>query len=115
LRNGIINLYKKDTGKKKSVQELMHFDNEPSYSSEDHYIAKEFALALRKQVEELPEKMQQVFVLSRYEHFTIAEISQSLNITPRTVKNQLSNAMKILRTKIGTYCLIVIAFLFFQS
>ena len=113
LRNGIINLHKKDTGKKKSELELLRIDDQPSYSGEDHYIAKEFALMLNKQVEELPAKMQQVFVLSRYEHLSIAEISQSLNITQRTVKNQLSNALKILRTKVGTYCLIIIVFLFY--
>jgi RNA polymerase sigma-70 factor (ECF subfamily) len=113
LQNGIINQYKKDAVRRKGIEELMHFDNTPSYTNEDHYIAKEVALTLQTQVGELPPKMQRVFVLSRYEHLSISQISESLNITPRTVKNQLSNALKILRTKAEALSLIFL-FIFFK-
>ena len=107
LRNGIINLYKKDAVKKRGLEELLHFDNQPVHTNEDHYIAKELAQSINTQVEELPKKMQRVFVLSRYEHLSINEISEALNITPRTVKNQLSSALKILRMRVGTYAIIL--------
>jgi len=107
LRNGIINLYKKDAVKKRSLEELLHFDNEPLHTNEDYYIAKELAQSINKRVEELPKKMQRVFMLSRYEHLSINEISEALNITPRTVKNQLSSALKILRMRVGTYGIIL--------
>lgn len=113
LRNGIINLYKKDVVKQRALEELLHFDNQPVYTNEDRYIAKELAQSLNTEVEELPQKMQRVFVLSRYEHLTINEISETLNITPRTVKNQLSNALKILRTRVGTYA-IIFFYIFFK-
>lgn len=113
LRNGIINLYKKDAVKKRGMEELLHFDNQPAHTNEDYYIAKELAQTINTQVEELPQKMQRVFVLSRYEHLTISEISETLNIAPRTVKNQLSNALKILRTRVGMYA-IILFYIFFK-
>lgn len=113
LRNGIINLYKKDAVKQRGLEELLHFDNQAAYTSEDNYIAKELAHSLNTQVEELPQKMQRVFVLSRYEHLSINEISETLNITPRTVKNQLSNALRILRTRVSTYG-IILFYIFFK-
>ncbi|OCX54761.1 hypothetical protein BEL04_02275 [Mucilaginibacter sp. PPCGB 2223] len=113
LRNSIINHYKKDEVKKRGLEELLHFDNQPAHTSEDHYIAKELAQNISTQVEELPQKMQRVFVLSRYEHLSINEISETLNITPRTVKNQLSSALKILRTRVGT-CGIILFYIFFK-
>jgi RNA polymerase sigma-70 factor (ECF subfamily) len=113
LRNSIINLYKKDAVKKRGLEELLHFDNKPVHTHEDHYIAKELAQSINTRVEELPRKMQRVFVLSRYEHLSINEISETLNIAPRTVKNQLSNALKILRTHVGT-CGILLFYIFFK-
>jgi len=113
LRNGIINLYKKNAVKKRGLEELLHFDNQPVHTNEDHYIAKELAQSINTRVEELPEKMQRVFVLSRYEHLSINEISETLNIAPRTVKNQLSSALKILRMRVGTYA-IILFYIFFK-
>lgn len=107
----MINLYKKDAIRERGIEELLHFDSDPVYTHEDHYIAKELAQTINNRVGELPHKMQKVFVLSRYEHLSINEISESLNITPRTVKNQLSNALKILRTRVGM--LLVLFFVLF--
>ena len=111
LQNGIINQYKKDAVRRRGIEELLHHSEQPAYTNEDQYIAKESARMLRVQIDELPPKMQRVFVLSRYEHLSIKQISESLNITPRTVKNQLSSALKILRTTVDA--LILILFLIF--
>lgn len=114
LRNGIINQYKKDAVKKRGAEVMLHqIETANGYTTEDAYIAKEFALQINARVRELPAKMQQVFVLSRYEQLSVKEISESLQIEPRTVKNQLSNAIKILRTKVGLLGLpFILIFLF---
>jgi RNA polymerase sigma-70 factor (ECF subfamily) len=101
LKNGIINYYKKDEVRRRGVAELLHFDNQPTYTNEDHYVAKELAGQIKSHINQLPQKMQQIFVLSRQNHLSVNEISEALNITPRTVKNQLSNALRILRTRMG--------------
>ena len=47
----------------------------------------------------LPPKCQTIFILSRIEGYSSQEIANELNITKRTVENQLYHALKILRKK----------------
>lgn len=54
-------------------------------------------------IEMLPEKCRLVFVLSRYEEMTYQEIAEQLGISPKTVENQISKALRILREVLGPY------------
>jgi RNA polymerase sigma-70 factor, ECF subfamily len=110
LKNNIINFCKKDAIRKRGVSELLQLDTVNEFTSEDSLIAKELAIALEGRIKELPGKMQQVFVLSRHQNLSINEISEKLDIAPRTVKNQISNALKILRT--GLEIFLVLLFFF---
>jgi RNA polymerase sigma-70 factor (ECF subfamily) len=106
LKNSLANFYRKNALHKKRLEELYddalrrHALNNPT---EDKLIAKETAKSLEQEIQGLPDKMQQVFVLSRQHYLSVNEISETLNITPRTVKNQISNALKILRVKMGIF------------
>jgi RNA polymerase sigma-70 factor, ECF subfamily len=51
-------------------------------------------------IEELPEQCRRIFMLSRYEELRYAEIAQRLNISVNTIENQISKALKILRSKL---------------
>jgi RNA polymerase sigma-70 factor (ECF subfamily) len=48
-------------------------------------------------IETLPVKCKEIFYLSRFEELTHDEIAQKLNISTRTVKNQVSRALSYLR------------------
>jgi len=52
-------------------------------------------------IDSLPEKCRQIFVLSRFEGMTYKEISHLLSIEPKTVENQISRALKVLRAGLG--------------
>jgi RNA polymerase sigma-70 factor (family 1) len=69
-------------------------------TTERQVLAKELAIRIEAELEQLPEKMREVFVLSRVYEYSYKEISQKLNITDNTVKKQISNALKLLRTKL---------------
>jgi RNA polymerase sigma-70 factor (ECF subfamily) len=56
---------------------------------------------INKEVGGLPEKMREVFELSRKLHLSHREISEKLNISEKTVKNQINNALKILRGRLA--------------
>jgi len=43
-------------------------------------------------IDEMPAKMKEIFKLSRNEKYTIKDIAEHLNISPQTVKNQVSKA-----------------------
>lgn len=55
-----------------------------------------------KSVEELPERCREVFRLSRVENLTVKEIAAKLNISPKTVENQITKALSHLRNTLGT-------------
>ncbi|MBN4081427.1 RNA polymerase sigma-70 factor [Caldithrix abyssi] len=49
----------------------------------------------------LPEKCRNIFILSRLEGMSPTEISETLNLSKRTVENQLYRGLKILREKLS--------------
>jgi RNA polymerase sigma-70 factor (ECF subfamily) len=55
---------------------------------------------LYSSVRQLPPKCQQVFKLGKINGLTYAEISEELNISVKTVENQMSRALKLLRTMV---------------
>lgn len=56
--------------------------------------AKELNGIINKEIEKLPPKMRDVFVLSRRDQLSHKEISEKLNISDKTVKKQINNALK---------------------
>ena len=53
--------------------------------------------------EHLPDKCREIFLLSRNEKKTNQEIAELLNLSKRTVENQLYRALKILRKILNNY------------
>jgi RNA polymerase sigma-70 factor, Bacteroides expansion family 1 len=62
---------------------------------------KELAQLIDEEVEKLPERMREVFTLSRKEHLSYKEIAERLNISDETVKKQISKSLRQLRLKLN--------------
>jgi RNA polymerase sigma-70 factor (ECF subfamily) len=52
------------------------------------------------EINALPPKMREIFIMSRNQSLSYREISEQLDITEHTVKKQISNAIKLLRIKL---------------
>lgn len=52
---------------------------------------------INRTIEEMPDKMREVFLMSRSNKYSILEIAEVLNISPKTVKNQINIAMNRIR------------------
>jgi RNA polymerase sigma-70 factor (ECF subfamily) len=52
---------------------------------------------LDKEIAALPDRCQVIFKLSRYEQMSYTDIAKTLDISPKTVENQIGKALKILR------------------
>lgn len=52
---------------------------------------------LHAAIERLPEKCRLVFSLSRFEHLSHREIAEQLGISVKTIENQITKAMRLLR------------------
>lgn len=63
--------------------------------------AEELQQLINDSIANLPPKCQLVFVLIRYENLSYKEVAQTLEISVKTVENQMSRALKILRAAIA--------------
>lgn len=75
-----------------------HLDE--SHSPAEPSLDDELRTAVNAAIESLPPRQREVFVLSRYHRLTHAEIAAALGISPATVSNQMTTAVKALRRKL---------------
>lgn len=60
-------------------------------------VAKESEKRIHLLIDQLPKKCKQVFLMSRMYELSYKEIAEILEITPKTVENQISIALKFLK------------------
>jgi RNA polymerase sigma-70 factor (ECF subfamily) len=75
---------------------------------------KQMMTDINTAVEELPEQMQRIFLLSRYEGLKYAEIASRLGISVKTVETQMSRALVKLRQRLSHYLILLILILLFS-
>jgi RNA polymerase sigma-70 factor, ECF subfamily len=84
-----------------------------SMKNETDHAAKEVSAGeLEKKLHEalgdLPEQCRTIFQMSRFDELKYREIADKLDISVKTVENQMGKALKILRTKLVDFLTIVI-------
>lgn len=70
---------------------------------EEDLASKELEVYISSTIATLPEKCKLIFTLSRYEELSYKEIAEKLAISPKTVENQISKALSILRLSLADY------------
>jgi len=58
---------------------------------------------IHKTAEQLPKRCRMIFFMSRFEGLTHREIAQNLEISEKTIENQITKALKILRGVVTRY------------
>nr|WP_121271842.1 RNA polymerase sigma-70 factor [Pedobacter schmidteae] len=76
-------------------------------------LEKDLRMQLNRQIGQLPEKCAEIFKLSRNEQLSNKEIANQLDVSVKTVENQISIALKRLRGTLGDFLLLIIVFYFF--
>lgn len=69
----------------------------PGQSPEARIEERETASVVYDAVAQLPPHRRMIFTLSKYDHFTYAEIAEMQNISIKTVETQMGRALKFLR------------------
>lgn len=101
LKNNILNFWEKQNVRSKYLETTAF--NE-SYSPVENYLfEKELKQQIESGVELLPKKMREIFELSRNQHLSNKNIGNQLNISDKTVKRQITNALKIIRNKLNFF------------
>ncbi|WP_256003998.1 RNA polymerase sigma factor [Pedobacter deserti] len=104
VRYQIINVFSKRKLSERYLDSFNEYlNNEISAEETDYLIRhKELAALIEKEIAALPDKMRQVFQLSRQDGYSRKQIAAELELSEETVKSHMHHALKILKTKLGT-------------
>ena len=72
---------------------------------------KQLEQELEKAINALPEQCRTIFQLSRFEALRYKEIADRLQLSVKTVENQMGKALRILRTKLVDFLPLLIVFI----
>jgi len=103
VRFKILNYLKSESAREKYQLLAGQALPEITYNTGDHMATADLQASYRRELARLPEKMREVFIDSRDHGLSIDEIAQKRAISPQTVKNQLSAALKKLREGLGNF------------
>jgi RNA polymerase sigma-70 factor (ECF subfamily) len=83
-------------------------------STDEGLHVSELQKKINEAIDTLPPACRSVFILSRFEEMSYKEIASTLEISVKTVENQMGKALKILRVQLNDYmvllCLVVSKF-----
>jgi RNA polymerase sigma-70 factor (ECF subfamily) len=101
VRNSCLNYIKHQKTKQEHVEHTKYTSSDASeiQPMELDELQEEINAAIQK----LPEKCREVFLLSRMENKKYKEIAETLNISIKTVENQMGKALKILREQLAKH------------
>lgn len=107
-----ISWLRKEKSEKRRINEFVQHSavhtNETEYAIE----YKNIEGLANKIIEEMPEKRREIYRLSREQGYTNKEISEKLNISVKTVENQMTSALKSLREQMGRQDIIGVSLYF---
>lgn len=100
VRNKTLNLIAKGKVQTKYLQSLGDYLEKGENRTDHPLRERQFQEYIDGQIASLPDKMRIIFEMSRKERMTYKEIAEQLSLSDKTVKKQVSNALKILRVKL---------------
>jgi len=103
VRNRILDIIAHKRIKTDYLASLEDFVHQGVYTTDQLVREKELAFQIEKEVSLLPEKMRQIFEMSRNANLSHKEIAAQLDISDKTVKKQISNALKLIKVKLHLY------------
>ncbi len=111
VRNAALNILKHEKIKQQHVAVELAVAERSVESVTRTVMAAELEGRIHKALEKLPEQCRLVFKLSRFEELKYAEIADQLEISIKTVENQMGKALKIMREQLKDYLPIFLLFL----
>ena len=111
VRNAALNVLKHEKIKQQHATVELAVAERSVESVTRTVMASELEDRIYKALNKLPEQCRLVFKLSRFEELKYAEIAEQLNISIKTVENQMGKALKIMREQLKDYLPLLIVFM----
>lgn len=102
-----IDFIRKDKTKQQYVANMTPSGHPQVEDTSEDNIKEERKKKLTYAIAQLPLKCRQVFMLSRASGYTYKEIAEEMDISVKTVENQISRALKLLRQKLSDLMVVV--------
>lgn len=103
VRNKLLDKIRKQYVREEYVQKIVQSSSESDFSTQQTILTNDLNNHIHRAVDVLPEKCREVFQLSRFEQLSVDQIAQKLQISPQTVKNQLSKALQVVRFRLREF------------
>ena len=95
-----LNYLKHKKVKAAHAMHVVHQANDKVENTSGKVLTTELKERIHGALNELPEQCRTVFQMSRFEELKYREIAEMLEISPKTVENQMGKALKLLRVKL---------------
>ena len=100
VRHMLLNRLAKEKNRQQYLNTLQQFADSGPAETDFRVREQQLQVLIETEIAALPPKMREVFELSRKAHLSHREIADKLGISEQTVSKQVSNALKILRTRL---------------
>lgn len=103
VKNKIFNLLSHQKLVVRYAQSISQYMVEGYNITDDQVMERELSAVIEREINALPAKMREVFLLNKREGLSYKEIGDKLNISDQTAKQQVYKAVKILKPKIDSF------------
>lgn len=103
VRNASLNVIKHGKVKQIYLEQSEFTAEKTTDATEQPLITDELERKIFSAIQTLPEQCRLIFKLSRFEEMKYQEIANQLNISIKTVENQMGKALKIMREQLREY------------
>lgn len=107
-----IDFIRKDKTKQQYIANVTPLSSLQTATEDDNSLEDERKQQLSYAIAQLPTKCRQVFMLSRGSGYTYKEIAEEMEISVKTVENQISRAFNLLRQKLSDLMIFIFFFNF---
>lgn len=111
IKNACIDHLRKNKLRYKIEHQMLQAGTISENVVERKYQEAELVQQLYERINQLPERMQQVFKLTYLDGFSRAEVAQMLNLSENTIRNTNAAAMKAIRMTFGVEQMMVLILL----
>jgi len=103
VRHKVFTLMNRSKLKMSHLKSLEEFIEKGVFTTDEWLNERELAACIEAEVALLPKKMRSIFEMSRKEYLSYQEIAEKLSVSDHTVRKQISNAIKLLKTKLTIF------------
>ncbi|TXK33866.1 RNA polymerase sigma-70 factor [Pontibacter qinzhouensis] len=109
VHNTCLNLLKQTAVHQDHQQHLLY--QSPISETSDAVEQAELEARLGEAIQQLPEQCRRIFEMNRFDGKKNKEIAEELQLSVRTVETQISKALKLLRTELADFFLLLLLLL----